>query len=80
MGYRPDWKRLKWYHQVREEMLKQLDVLFLIKRVNFLEKSLTFLFTPPQLMDLYLTRQLTMSDAITTRRNYRLKAKLQQEL
>jgi hypothetical protein len=80
VGCRPQWARLGQYYRTREEMLKQLDVLFLIKRLNFLEKSLTFLFTPPQLKALHLTHQLTMADAVATRRNYRLKDKLQREI
>jgi hypothetical protein len=73
VGCRPQWERLGQYYRTREEMLKQLDVLFLIKR-------LTFLFTPPQLKALHLTHQLTMADAVATRRNYRLKDKLQREI
>jgi hypothetical protein len=80
VGCKPKWARIKQYHRVREEMVKQLDVLFLIKRINFLEKSLSFLFTPPQLKALHLTHQPTMADAIATRHNYKLKHKLQKEI
>jgi hypothetical protein len=61
-------------------MLKQLDVLFLIKRINFLERSLSFLFTPLQIKALHLTNQLTMADAVAIRHSYKLKNKLQREI
>ncbi len=61
-------------------MVKQLDILFLIKRVAFLEKSLTFLFSGPQLTGLHLTEQPTLNAAIETRRNYRLKTRLIREI
>lgn len=32
----PKWEKLSYYSGAREEMLKQLDVLFLLKRINFL--------------------------------------------
>jgi hypothetical protein len=80
VGCQPQWARVGRYYRVREEMVKQLDILFLIKRINFLEKSLTFLFTPPQLKALHLTHQPTMADAAAIRRNYKLKQKLKKEV
>jgi hypothetical protein len=61
-------------------MLKQLDILYLLKRVNFIEKSLTFLFTDHQLKGLHLANQLTLSEATNMRRNYKLKAILKKEI
>ncbi len=55
----PDWKTLKYYHQTREEALKQLDILFLFKRVNFLEKSFSLLFSESQLKGLHLSSHTT---------------------
>lgn len=61
-------------------MLKQLDILYLIKRVNFLEKSMTFLFSEKQLKGLHLANQTSMEDAVRTRRSYKLKSKLHKEV
>jgi hypothetical protein len=61
-------------------MLKQLDVLLLFKRINFLERSLTYLFSDHQLKGLYLSNQLTMDDAVGFRKNYKLKIKLKSEI
>jgi hypothetical protein len=72
-NFKPNWEKLSRYHSIREEMLKQLDVLYLIKRINFLENSLTFFFTKKQLMALHLTNQLTMAEAAKIRRSYKLK-------
>jgi hypothetical protein len=78
--FKPKWEKLSRYHSIREEMLKQLDVLYLIKRINFLEHSLTFLFTKKQLMALHLTNQLTMAEAAKIRRSYKLKKRLKKHI
>jgi hypothetical protein len=44
-GYISKWEQLDLYHRTRKEMLLQLDVLFLLQRINFIENALSFLFS-----------------------------------
>lgn len=60
--------------------MKQLDVLFLFKRINFLEKSVSVLFTDNQLKGLHLASHTTINEAINTRKNYKLKPKLKEQI
>jgi hypothetical protein len=61
-------------------MLKQLDILYLLKRVAFLERSLSFLFTDHQLKGIYLSSQCTIAEAIHMRRNHKLKERLKESI
>ena len=80
LNFRPAWKRAEFYYETREEMLKQLDVLFLLKRINFLEKSLSLLFSDHQLKALHLASHFSLAEAAELRRAYRLKARLKAEV
>ncbi len=57
-----------------------MDVLFLFKRVNFLEKSLSLLFTENQLKGLHLASHTTINEAVSFRKNYKLKPKLKEQI
>ena len=57
---RPNWKKVNKYASCREEMLKQLDVLYLLKRVTFTERALTVLLAQHQLRGLHLTERPTL--------------------
>ena len=57
---KPNWPKIKRYYECREEMLKQFDVLYLYKRVNFLEKSLGCMLEEYQLKGMHLTEQITL--------------------
>ena len=50
----PNWEIVKKYNSISEEVVKQLDILLILKRINFIEKSLSFLFTDHQLKGLHL--------------------------
>jgi hypothetical protein len=80
MNCEPKWEKLSFYYDTREEILKQLDILFLLKRINFLEQSLTFLFSNDQMKCLHLANHFTMSEAVRVRRGYRLKSRLKGEM
>ena len=72
----PKWDKLSYYYETRQEMLKQIDILYLLKRVNFLENTLTFLFTNHQIKGLHLTSHISLAEAVSLRKTYRLKSKL----
>jgi len=42
-GFPPKWKMMKQFDEAREEIGKQLDVAFLIRKISFFEDCLTFL-------------------------------------
>lgn len=56
----PNWEIVKKYNSISEEVVKQLDILLILKRINFIEKSLSFLFTDHQLKGLHLASHYTL--------------------
>lgn len=61
-------------------MVKQLDILLLLKRINFIEKSLSYIFTDHQLKGLHLASHYTLEEAIRLRKSYQLKPRLKEEM
>jgi hypothetical protein len=66
-----NWKTAKLYHECREEMTKQLDILYLYKRVVLLERGLSTLLSERQLSALHLLDKPTLAEAKKTRRKYK---------
>lgn len=60
--------------------MKQLDILLILKRINFIEKSLSYLFTDHQLNGLHLSSHYTLEEAVRLRKSYQLKPKLKEEM
>ncbi len=60
IGCKPEWKSCKEYDETNEEMAKQLDVLYLLKRVIFLERAVNSLLDEHQLKGIHLEEKLTL--------------------
>jgi hypothetical protein len=56
-----NWPTTKLYYECREEMVKQLDILYLVRRVTFLEKAINTLMTGRQLRSLHLMESRTLA-------------------
>lgn len=69
-GKTPRWELMQHFHEVREEVGKQLDFPFLIRRIQFLEESLTYLFDDYQLSCLHLKKKMTLEEAAEKRKIY----------
>lgn len=67
-----DWPTSKLYYECREEMVKQLDILFLYKRVVILERAIGTLLNEKQIQALHLYENPTLAEAKKYRRRYKL--------
>jgi len=54
-------------------MLKQLDVMFLFRKIHILENGLKLLLTKPQLRGLMLQHELSVTEARGIRKAYGIK-------
>ena len=54
-------------------MLKQLDVMFLFKKIHILENGLKLLLTKPQMRGLMLQHELNVTEARSIRKAYGIK-------
>ena len=61
----------KLYHDCREEMVKQLDVLYLFRRITFLERAISTIMTDKQQRALHLLENRTLDEAKKDRRKYK---------
>lgn len=55
-----NWGNVKGYHKCREEVLKQIDVLYLLKRVTFLERATEILLESHQLKGVHLLKHFSI--------------------
>lgn len=55
------WKTAKLYHECREEMTKQLDILYLYKRVVLLERGMGTLLSEKQISALHLLEKPSLN-------------------
>jgi hypothetical protein len=60
LGKPPNWKLMQHFEDTREEVSKQIDFTFLIRRIQFLEESLTYIFDDYELNCLHLKKKLTL--------------------
>lgn len=74
-----NWGAVKGYFKCREEVLKQIDVLYLLKRVTFLERATEILLDSHQLKGVHLLKHLSIDEAKKNRRNFKLHEKAIQE-
>lgn len=58
---RCEWKNIKFFHKTREEMIRQLDVMLLFKKINMLESAMMTLLTRKQLVGLMLKPEMTVT-------------------
>lgn len=66
-----NWKTSKLFHECREEMIKQLDIGYLFKRIVILERGLSTILTPRQLRALHFFENPTLEEAKKMRRLYK---------
>lgn len=75
LGKGDDMIQSKGYQRCREELLKQLDVLYLLQRVCYLERAIEVVFEDHQLKGLHLLKKFTLHQAQRYRRNFKLHEK-----
>ena len=61
-------------------MLKQLDILYLIKRVSFTERALKLMLEEHQFKGIHLMDRVTMREARSIRKAYKMRHQLSDEL
>lgn len=71
IGCPPKWPATKLYYECREEMVKQLDILYLMRRVTILERGISSLLTDRQIRALHLLDNRTLAEARRDRRKFR---------
>lgn len=59
IGVRKDWQDMEEIKEYKDEVVKQLDVETMLKRLIFLEHAITFLLDDFQLEGLQLQRPVT---------------------
>ena len=70
LGCKCDWPTTRLFHDCREEMVKQLDILYLFRRVSLLEKGVNNLLTDKQVRSLHLLEKRTLLEAKKDRRRF----------
>ena len=76
LGCSPNWKTYKIFDDCKEEMVRQLDVVYLIKRIMLLERAILTLLDEHQVKGLHLQRKLTLEEVKKNRKNFNMKRKL----
>lgn len=71
-GCKCNWKTARLYYECRQEMTKQLDVLYLYKRVIFLQRAVSTIFSDQQLKALHLFQNFTLDEARQVRKRHKL--------
>jgi hypothetical protein len=56
-------------------MLKQLDIRYLLKRVNYLERAIEIMLEAHQLKGVHLLKAITLDEAKQQRRDFKLHEK-----
>jgi len=59
-------------------MVRQLDVLFLFKRILLLEKSVSVIFSESQIKALHFQRKPTLDEAKRNRKRYKVSLRYKQ--
>jgi hypothetical protein len=72
----PDWNEAEERESISETVNNMLDVIYLQKRIDFLEKSLSLLFKEHQLKALYLLPRKTKSESDENYDKHRLRDRL----
>jgi len=54
-------------------MVRQLDILYLLKRVTYLERATEMLFDDSQLKGMQMLRQISLEEAKHNRKKYKLR-------
>lgn len=73
------WKSMAKYHECRQEIQKQFDVCFLMRRVIFLERSLRVVLEDHQFKGLHLYEKMTLKEARQLRKFYKLRDRIRQQ-
>ena len=71
---------MKKFDSCRNEIQKQFDITFLMKRIIFFERSLKILFEDHQFKGLHMHDKMTIKEAQQLRSYYRLRDKIKSKL
>ena len=71
-----EWRNVEFFHKTREEMIRQLDVMLLFKKINMLESAMMTLLSKKQLVGLMLKPEMTVSEVRRIRKLYNLKKEI----
>ena len=71
---------LKKFDECRNEIQKQFDMAFLMKRIIFFERSLRILFEDHQFKGLHMHDKMTLKEAQELRSYYRLRDRIKGKL
>lgn len=58
-----NWEKTREYHKMQKVVIKLIDILYLYKRIEFIERALEVLFDEHQLKVLHLMRNKTFKEA-----------------
>jgi hypothetical protein len=72
----PQWKIMKQFDDVREEIGKQLDLRLLIRKISFLEDCIGYIFEDYELECLHLKGKMTLEEAEAIRKRFSSRKKL----
>ena len=76
IGFKPRWKSTLEYNKCKKEMEKQLDILYLLERVLFLESAITTVLDTHQLKALHLREKLSLNQVKAIRKDFKIKRKV----
>jgi hypothetical protein len=71
LGCHPRWSTTRLFCECREEMVKQLDILYLLRRVTILERAINNLLPDHQIRALYLLNNRTLTEAKADRHKFK---------
>lgn len=70
LGIAPDWTIMRHFDDVREEIGKQLDLRLLLRKINFLEDCIGYVFEDYELQCLHLKGKMTLEEAEVIRKRF----------
>ena len=68
--FEPDWPKTDIYQKCSQEMIKQLDVTYIVKKLMFFDDALSKLLGKDELKELYMKGRPTLAEASQKRRKY----------
>lgn len=70
------WRETKEYHYMHKTVNQLIDIIYLHKRLQFMERALEVLLEDHQIKVLHLMRNKTFKEAEDTFKNYQMKDNL----
>jgi hypothetical protein len=74
--WRPDWKIVEAREHMKDTVNKVLDVIYLNKRIQFLEEAISMLFEPHQLSCIHLLHSFSPQQTEDQFKNHRFRDRL----